>query len=61
VRQTNDPRPNTARLPDGSPDVELETRLRVLFTQTGPLDCPKPTDLASALVMLQELWERSRA
>lgn len=61
MRQTNDPRPNTAKLPDGSPDTELETRLRVLFTQTGPVDSPRPHDLASALLMLQELWDRSRA
>lgn len=57
----SDPRPHTARRADGTEDTELEERLRVLFSITKGTNSPKPTDLATALVFLEELWTRLNA
>lgn len=54
----SDPRPGTAKRPDGSEDKDLEQRLSVLFGVTAGTDSPKPTDLPSALAFLEELWTR---
>jgi hypothetical protein len=58
---SSDPRPHTARKPNGDEDTDLEERFRVLFAFTKGTDSPKPTDLASALVFLQELHARLNA
>lgn len=58
---SSDPRPHTARKLDGSEDTDLEERFRVLFAATKGTTSPKPTDLASALVFLEELWSRLNA
>lgn len=53
-----DPRPRTAKLPDGSPDTDLERRFETLFETLRPPTSAKPTDLATALEFLQELHDR---
>lgn len=54
----SDPRPHSARRPDGREDTDLEERLRVLFGVVRGTSSPRPTDLPSALTFLQELWDR---
>lgn len=54
----SDPRPNTARNEFGGQDENAEERFRVLFGVARGPKSPRPIDAASALVFLQELWDR---
>lgn len=54
----SDPRPHTARKPDGSEDKELEQRFNVIFRALQGPTSAKPTDLPTALAFLAELHAR---
>ena len=53
-----DPRPHTSQLADGTSDLDTERRFQVLFNDLRPFTTARPTDLASTLLLLQELWDR---
>ena len=53
-----DPRPRTATRPDGTQDKELEARFEQIFRTLRGVKSPRPTDAASALTFVQELWDR---
>lgn len=55
-----DPRPHTARTPDGSEHTDTEERFRVIFAALNAPRSARPTDLPSALAFLQELHDRLR-
>lgn len=54
----SDPKPGTAKHPDGSENKDLEQRLGVLFGVTAGTNTLRPTDADSALAFVQELWDR---
>lgn len=53
-----DPRPHTARTPDGREDQDTEARFEVIFAALMPPRSPRPTDAASTQAFLAELWDR---
>lgn len=53
-----DPRPHSAKNADGSENMELEARFRELFSAVRPPTSKRPTDDATSLTFLQELWDR---
>lgn len=53
-----DPRPRSAKTPDGREDSDLEVRFEVIFAALRGPASPRPTDAASTQAFLQELWDR---
>lgn len=55
---TADPRPHSAKHPDGSENMEMEARFRELFSAVRPPTSPRPTDAPTSLTFLQEIHDR---
>lgn len=53
-----DPRPHTARRPDGTEDLDTERRFQDLFSILRAPAGERPTDAESALAFVQMLYDR---